>query len=86
MSTLARRRRRTIPRRHAAASLRQRHCMLEVVGDCSGALYNVGLRDEHDHNAVLICAGHRTRLRALGRREVETLCRYLRHVFLGAAA
>lgn len=55
--------------------------MLAVAGECSGNLLNVGLRDDYDSNAVLVCVSHRDRLRALRPYEAERLCRYLRAWF-----
>lgn len=64
MTALAHPRRRTIPRRRTAATLREGRCMFAVHGDC-GRVYSVGLRDNNDDARVLCCERHLPLLRRL---------------------
>jgi hypothetical protein len=71
------RRRRTVPRRHAATALRQGCCLFAARGDCEPALAPVGLRGTEDDALVLVCRTHYTDLRRLRPYEAERLARYL---------
>lgn len=86
MSTLVRRRRRTVPRRLAATALRQGRCLFAVHGDCDPAIAVVGLRHDGDLDAVLACRRHLPHLRRLRPYEAERLARYLHVSFASERA
>ena len=83
MSTLVRRRRRTVPRRRAANALRN-GCFCH--GDCEPVVAAVGLRSRDDVDAILVCPRHLPHLRRLRPFEAERLAQYLYVTFSRAAA
>ncbi len=78
-------RRRTVPRRPATRALAAGQCMFSPFGQCSGGVAPIGIRGDDDRWSVLTCAGHHRNLRQLGKREAETLTRYLTTQFTPAA-
>ena len=85
MNRTIRRQRRTIRRRPAAQALHNGQCLFHIWGSCDGNLLDVGLREPHDIDRVLVCEAHRPTLRALRRIEAQRLSRYLHTVFEVAA-
>jgi hypothetical protein len=81
VSTLVRRRRRTVPRRRAATALRAGRCLFACHDDCDQLVSPVGLRGRDDSDAVLVCRHHLPLLRRLRPIETERLARYLHVAF-----
>ena len=77
ITLVRRRRRRTVPRRRAACSLRAGQCLFAARGDCHPEIASVGLRGADDIDAVLACRRHLPHLRRLRPYEAERLARYL---------
>jgi hypothetical protein len=77
MNRLLRRRRRTVPRRHAAEALEHGCCLFAARGDCADGVCPIGLRNPDDIYAVLVCARHVADLRRLRPYEADRLARYL---------
>ena len=74
-------RRRTVPRRRAAAALRNGACLFACHGDCDPGVVPVGLRNPDDLDSVLVCRRHLPHLRSLRPAEAERLASYLRVAF-----
>ena len=61
----------------AADALAQSHCLYSPLSTCSGGIGSVGLADNEDADAVLVCRAHFGRLRSLDRRQLEQLRHHL---------
>ena len=66
----------------AAEALAQGRCMYAALSTCSGGPASVGLADNEDNDAVLVCKAHFGRLRQLEGRELERLRAELHSVFI----
>lgn len=66
----------------AAEALAQASCMYAALSACSGSAASVGLADDDDPDAVLVCKAHYGRLRQLDERDREQLRRHLRQTFM----
>jgi hypothetical protein len=75
------RRRRTVPRRHAADALREGRCMFAMHGDCAPTACPVGLRRTDDTDLVLVCATHYPDLQRLRPYEADRIAQYLHASF-----
>jgi hypothetical protein len=74
------------PRNHptpaqAVEALSQGCCLYASLGPCSGDPSPVGLRDNDDEGAVLVCKAHYGRLRKLDERSLDKLERHLVEAF-----
>jgi hypothetical protein len=74
------------PRNHptpaqAVEALSQGACLYAPISSCSGDPSPVGLRDNEDEGAVLVCKAHFGRLRKLDRRSLDKLERHLVDAF-----
>jgi hypothetical protein len=84
LDRLFRRRRRA--RQHptpdmALDALSEGMCLYRPVSSCSSPPRSVGLRDENDNHAILVCKAHYWRLRHMPPRDLDRLERVLLEAF-----
>jgi hypothetical protein len=65
----------------ALDALSDARCMYSPLSKCSGSTASVGLRDNDDVSAVLVCKAHYGRLRRMQPRDLDRLERVLREAF-----